>query len=318
MKRWRSTVLSAFLVSILSVVLFLPSGFATTASSSLLSKAVQSDKILSDTPTYDWWYGCSPTSAGMMVGYYDKKGYNGLLYSNLVKGGVAETTTFPSTAGTWSYLAQSAIASSGHASAYYTNGYNASGDDYLGTSRTVADYDSLADFMGTSQDAYSNVNGSTTFYYWTNGDAFTAQDALNNGINNGDGAYGIWDYLNYCGYSVPLTNVYTQLIDTQASNGFTFAQYQAEIDAGRVVMIQVEGHSMFGYGYGDNGIIYYYNTGDDQEHTMTWGGSYAGMEQWGVVCFTPDGGSAVPLPPSILLLGFGLVGIGGFRKFRRS
>ena len=28
-------------------------------------------------PSYGWWYGCSPTSAGMMMGYYDQKGYGG-------------------------------------------------------------------------------------------------------------------------------------------------------------------------------------------------------------------------------------------------
>ena len=38
-------------------------------------------------PAYDWWYGCSPTSAGMMMGYYDRNGYGGLSYANLVRGG---------------------------------------------------------------------------------------------------------------------------------------------------------------------------------------------------------------------------------------
>ncbi|SEM41279.1 hypothetical protein SAMN04489760_11446 [Syntrophus gentianae] len=311
MKRWRSTVLSAFLVSVLSVFLFLPTGFAGTLSSSLLASYQQGDKILSDTPTYNWWYGCSPTSAGMMVGYYDRKGYAGLSYSNLVKNGVAEKTTYPSTEGSWDYLAQSAIASKAHVDAFYRNGYLGSGDDIA----RVGSFDSLADFMGTNQDAHGNSNGSTTFYYWTNGAAFTAQDALDYGFQDDDGMYGIMEYLQYSGYDVPsLTSIYTQAIySSTALNGFTFDQYKAEIDAGRVVMIQVEGHSMFGYGYGDNGLIYFNDTWTDQENSMTWGGSYAGMQQWGVVCFELTGGSAVPLPPSILLLGFGLAGIGGFR-----
>ena len=41
-------------------------------------------------PSYVWWYGCAPTSAGMMMGYYDQKGYGGLSYGNLVSGGTAE------------------------------------------------------------------------------------------------------------------------------------------------------------------------------------------------------------------------------------
>ncbi len=323
MKRWRSTVLSAFLVSVLSVFLFLPTGFAGSISSSLLGSYSLGGTTLSGVPTYDWWYGCSPTSAGMMVGYYDTKGYKGLSYSNLVAGGAAESTTF-TIANNWLYKANNAIASYGYVTDFYrySNGtpdYNTSGNGAFGVSGEDAQivthsFTSLADFMGTSQDSVGNSNGSTTFYYWTNGAAFTAQDALDYGLSNQDGMYGILEYLQYCGYGVTsMDKIYTQLIDTKASLGFTFADYQKEIDAGRVVMIQVEGHSMFGYGYGDNNLIYFYNTWDDQEHTMTWGGSYAGMEQWGVVCFELAGGSAVPLPPSILLLGFGLAGIGGFR-----
>jgi hypothetical protein len=315
MRRWRLKLLTAVSVSVLAVLSLLSTGFAGTLSSPLLARAEQGGTILSGAPTYDWWYGCSPTSAGMMVGYYDRKGYGGLSYSNLVRGGVAESTTFGISA--WSALAQSAIASSGHVSHYYVSGYDASGDDLAG--RTVAEYDSLADFMGTSQDSYGNRNGMTTFFYYTDGSAFTAKDSLDYGIQDKDGAYGIWEYLNYAGYAVPLSSVYTQhIFGEDYANGFTFADYKAEIDAGRVVMIQVTGHSMFGYGYGDNDTVYFYNTWDDQEHTMTWGGTYSEMDQWGVVCFTPEGGSAVPLPPSILLFGFGFAGIGWCGRFRRK
>ncbi len=83
------------------------------------------------TADYDWWYGCSPTSAGMMMGYYDLNGYGGLYYPNLVPG-VAETSTFPSTAGTWNYNAQYAIASPEHVNDFYINGYLGSGDDNIG------------------------------------------------------------------------------------------------------------------------------------------------------------------------------------------
>jgi len=320
MNRWRSTVSTAFLVSVLSVFLFLPNGFAGSLSSSLLGKSVEGS-ILSGTANYEWWYGCSPTSAGMMVGYYDRKGYGGLSYSNLVKGGVAESSTFPSTAGTWSYLAQSAIASSGHVSSYYITGYGGSGDDIAG--RTVAQYNSLADFMGTSQDLYENVNGSTTFYYYTDGSRLYAVDLAGSTAQDKDGMYGIWEYLGYCGYTIPQSKIYTQLTDNQGKqDGFTFEDYMAEIDAGRIVMLHVQGHSMVGYGYDENtSTVYLYDTWSDSSvHTMTWGGSYSGLEQWGVTCFELEGGSAVPLPPSVLLLGFGLAGIGGFRfrNLRRS
>ncbi len=37
--------------------------------------------LLSGVPSYHWIYGCSPTAAGMLLGYYDSHGY-----PNLVEG----------------------------------------------------------------------------------------------------------------------------------------------------------------------------------------------------------------------------------------
>ena len=127
-------------------------------------------------PDYDWWHGCSPTSAGMMMGYYDINGYGSLTYDNLVPGGVAETTTFPP--GT--YLANDAIASSGHVADFYSDGDGASGDDVDPLWRS---FDSLADFMGTSQDAYGNSNGWTLFWYASDGSVLTALDLWNAGVS---------------------------------------------------------------------------------------------------------------------------------------
>jgi hypothetical protein len=87
---------------------------------------------LSNVPNYDWWYGCSPTATGMMVGYYDNKGY-----PNLVPGGLAELNSFPSTPGSWDYISQNAIASPRHVYDFYSGGYQASGDDVPGTWHNV-------------------------------------------------------------------------------------------------------------------------------------------------------------------------------------
>ncbi len=271
--------------------------------------------MLSDTASYSWWYGCSPTSAGMLMGYYDRKGYGGLLYGNLVPGGVAEASTFPSTAGTWSYLAQYAIASPGHVSAFYGNGYGASGDD---NPALHTHFDSLADFMGTNQDLYGNSNGGTSFYYFANGARLYAKDAYTQNLQ-ADGMYGIWEYLDYSGYgshnAATDMNIFTQLTDNQGQTyGYSFNDYKAEIDAGREVMIHVKGHSMVGFGYGDNNLVYLYDTWYPGEHTMMWGGSYSGLEMWGVTSIMPTGGSAVPIPAAAWLLGSGLLGLMGVRR----
>lgn len=256
----------------------------------------------------------------MLMGYYDSKGYGGLQYGSLVPGGVAEASTFPSTAGTWSYLAESVIASSGHVNAFYRTAYNTSGDD---VPSLHVSFDSLADFMGTSQDKYGNVNGSTGFYYNSDGSRLYVKDIYNyNKANHTyltDGMFGIWEYENYRGYgsrnpSADLS-IFTQLTDNQGKSfGYTFADYMAEIDAGREVMIHVKGHSMVGYGYGGNNLVYLYDTWSTGQHSMTWGGTYSGMEMWGVTSFTPTGGSAVPIPLPGVLLGSGIAGLGFLRR----
>lgn len=272
-------------------------------------------------PDYDWWYGCSPTSAGMMMGYYDLNSYGGLLYTNLVPGGPTEAQTYIGTTG-WDALSNNAIASQEHVEDFYSAGYLGSGDD-VDPSHSL---NCLADFMGTSQDAAGNKNGSTAFYFQDNGAKFYAKDAWNYGVYSSDGMFGMYEYFLYAGYgsNEPQNedNFYNQLVDTLGLNyGFTLADYKAEIDAGRVVLIHVEGHSMLGYGYDDSENILVYDTWDLGGGSMSWGGSYSGRDMFGVTCFEPYGGAAVPVPPTILLLGSGLLGLAAYGRrkvFRKN
>ena len=102
---------------------------------------------LPNAPDYAWWYGCSPTSAGMMMGYYDINGYKGSSYGNLVPGGTAELSTY----GNPGALVNNIIASAGDIADFYKTppGYGGSGDDNPAPWHA---FNSLADFMGTSQD----------------------------------------------------------------------------------------------------------------------------------------------------------------------
>jgi hypothetical protein len=163
-----------FSISII-IVTFCLFGISSAIAAALPLSKHGEGAILNNVSDYDWWYGCSPTSAGMMMAYYDINGYDGLLYDNLVPGGQAELSTFPSTPGQWDYLAQSAIASPEHVSDFYVSGYDRSGDDVRGTRH---DFDSLADFMGTSQDPAGNTNGWTTSGFTTMAHRFMCQTSM--------------------------------------------------------------------------------------------------------------------------------------------
>ncbi len=95
------------------------------------------------------------------------------------------------------------------------------------------------------------------------------------------------------------------------SSGFTWANYKAEIDAGRPVIIQLDGHTMLGYGYSGSNTVDIYDTWNSVGETMTWGGSYGGMAQWGVMALT------LPEPSTLALVAVSaLVGLIAYKRRR--
>jgi len=131
--------------------------------------------------------------------------------------------------------------------------------------------------MKTSQSAFGNIDGSTTFYNWaSSASPLTCGDMATNGIDTQDGTYGRKLFYEARGYTV--TDCYNQKTDNTIAGGFSFAQYKAEIDAGRPVMLNLEGHTVVGVGYDDSSnLVYIHDTWDYSNHTMTWGASYSGM-----------------------------------------
>jgi len=246
----------------------------------------------------DWWYGCAPTSAGMMMAYYDTNGYNGYSYGNLIPGGTAGY----SNVGAWpnGQLLRSTIASEGHQRDYYnaaTYGYNNGGDSGFGYLEEHDDlaslthtYDCLADFMGTSQDAFGGPNGSSSTCYYSNGSRLYISEMINEGfaVNT---AVGIAAYVNFAGYSV--ANCYTHYSDlhmkARTGGGFTFDDYAAEIAAGRPVLLaysdpDIGGHMMLGVGVDEDAqLIEFLDTWDDELQNMAWDGDFYGLTLQGVI-----------------------------------
>jgi len=259
---------------------------------------------ITDACDYDWWYGCFPTAASMLMGHYDRQGYG-----NLVPGGMAELETHYGPPVGWDALVPHIIASQGHVADFYSNSpppgggaaYGVSGDD---VPAPWHQFNSLADFMGTSQDAYGNSNATTTLWNWTDGSRLDWYEMPGLELADESGMYGILEYIRYCGYDV--ATLYNQYILGYEGNtlGFTLEQYKAEIDAGRPVLIQVESHSMAGVGYSEDieTLILVQDTWTSGPHGLTWGGSYSGLPHYGVTVL-----EIVPEPATLALLGMGVV-----------
>jgi predicted outer membrane repeat protein len=266
--------------------------------SSSRKQATTSDDavILGDVPAFNWTYGCSATTAGMLFGYYDRL-YFPDIYTGSVNLGVCPldnsswgAAIAPGSQGECPFIASHLgiedRTTKGHVDDFWED-YVCEGDPYYENwdpHCQVAEGDCLGDFMGTSQwypGNIENTDGSTKFYYYPNGEIADVDQF-------GAGSYGLQLFSKSKG--LPNASAYTQTIVGYNGNetGFSFTNYKNEINAGRPVLIHVVGHTMLGVGYEPDGTIYIHNTWDYGTHTMTWGGSYEGMQHYSVSVFRPD------------------------------
>ena len=253
--------------------------------------------IIDDVPAFDWSYGCSATSAAIVAAYYDRNGYpniytgptnNGIMplnnsFWNESSGGEGGDGECPLSA---THQGFDGLTSRGHVDNYWIEYGSTTQDPYLTNGWTPhTNADCTGDFMGTNQSYWGNTDGMTNFYTYNSGaplSNFSECESYN--PPRKDGGYGFEQFMESRGYSV--TSCFNQKIYGYEGNtqGFTFAQYMAEIDANRPVLINVTGHTMVGFGYdSSNQTMYIKNTWDYSTHTMTWGGTYEGMTHYGVV-----------------------------------
>jgi hypothetical protein len=277
------------------------------------------DVFIAGVPGFDWAYGCSPTSAAMAMGYYDRTSYPNM-YAGPTNGGVCPipTTAVPVWGSTyygvppglqpvWCYECPlsathntfDGLATDGHVDDYWI-GFGQPGPDPWNASPPEHPHaDCTADFMLTSQwSAADNAStdGSTRFWYWSNGAPMYTEDIIANGFAL-SGIDGLKSFIESRGYNVYTDGVHYQIYNQYIYGwngntlGFTFTQYQAEIDAGRPVLIHVEGHTMTGVGYctdSGNEVLLHDTWGfhrDTRTYTpgrMPWAGTYSGRAHKGV------------------------------------
>jgi hypothetical protein len=228
----------------------------------------------------------------MIAGYYDRTGYADM-YTGPTNGGV-----MPMDNSAWGYLAGECPLSAthngidgrttnGHVDDYWISYGSTGPDPWEGNWAEHAYGDCTGDYMKTNQWVYPalefNRDGSTIFVFNSYGAPAYSSDLENSGWDVYDGGYGLKLFYESRGYTV--ANMYNQYIlgYASATQGFTYSQYKAEIDAGRPVMIHLENHTVVGIGYDDSSdLVYVHDTWDYNTHTMTWGDPYYGMDQMGV------------------------------------
>jgi hypothetical protein len=194
----------------------------------LALRPILSGPTLPGTPEYQWWYGCAPTAAGMMVGFWD--GVPGR--ANLFDGD-ARTWYGDQDTGT-----KAMVASRAHITAGIENG-RTHGDYQNSPSypQHVANPESIADFLRTVDgNTYPSAvaPGLLQFIAWDN-----PRTALHEGLP-----------------------AQTAQRDVPFLGGtFNYSVFKTEIDAGRPMLLnlltvekgtKVIGHSAVAYGYQDN------------------------------------------------------------------
>ena len=253
-----------------------------------VAEPTESAVILNNVPAYDWSFGCSATSGAMMAGYYDNNGYPGI-YSGPANGGIA-----PMNNSIWgtalingevrslcplsaTRLGLDGRTDRGHVDDFWIVSGSNDPDPYITNGWTPHPYaDCTGDFMKTNQSAYNNSDGSTIFTFYVDNSPFSA-------VSEGDGGYGLKLFFESRGCNV--TRYFNQYIAGHGgnANGFSFEDYKNIIDMGMPVLIQVAGHTMLGVGYDNTGnTVILHDTWDYLNHSMTWGGTYAGMQHYAV------------------------------------
>ncbi len=245
-------------------------------------------------PAFNWLFGCSAVSAAMIAGYYDRNGYPNM-YTGPTNGGVMplDNKSWPTWPDGFTYYPSNPLVASqngldgritrGSIDDYWVKYASSTPDPYITGGWTQHTWgDAIGDYIHTSQSKYGLADGYSRFYdNWSNPAAPLTCDTIESYSLPpynlpSDGTVGRKQFYRAKGYTV--TDCYNQYTDNLYTGGFSFMQYQAEIDAGRPVMLNLTGHTVVGVGYDNStNTIYIHDTWDYNTHTMTWGGSYAGM-----------------------------------------
>jgi len=245
-------------------------------------------------PEAEYMYGCTPTAAAMLLGYYDLYGYRETDLSDIVEGDVelksrgndgdmVDMDAFDTVLGRLT-------ASEDYVYRFHSrNGVETTPAQELvyafrddGTTLNTDIWNCLADYFGTGQYWRGNENLSTTDTQCSMEDLYSYNYAFS--VSSGKTTrtipyymktmlYGLDLYVQSRGYALDYEITGTFLVDV-AGGDFTFADYMHEIDSGRPVLISINGHSMVGYGYNPDTKEIIFDDCYYADRRMAWDGTY--------------------------------------------
>ena len=245
-------------------------------------------------PEAEYMYGCTPTAAAMLLGYYDLYGYRGTSLSNIIEcdvdlksrgtdGNAYDMDAFDTVLGR-------ATATEEYVYRFYSrNGKETTPEQELaysfksdGKTLDTSIWNCLADYLGTGQYWRGNGNLSTSEAYCSleklytyDNDITISDDTHTKTVKYYETAmlYGLDLYVQSRGYAMDYEITGTYQVDV-AGGSFTFEDYMREINSGRPVLIAIKGHSMIGYGYNPETREIIFDDCYNADSRMKWNGTY--------------------------------------------
>ncbi len=204
-------------------------------------------RVLDGVPEYRWNYGCTPTSAGMLMGYWDRLGLGNLVADEatlapLTSGAQPAYRPFADARGADDYrsdplegdpIVDALIASVGHHRDYWAHDLGPGQGAHIDPMLAGHADDSLADYLGTSRGRLENGS--------------TLTSRVGPGLQRwvADRGYG------------PATG---WAVQTQIAGANPFSDLRRQINRGAPALLHLsldgrggEGHTVLAYGYRDNG-----------------------------------------------------------------
>ena len=265
--------------------------------------------MILDVPDYSWHAGCFGTASGILMGFWDRNGLPDF-YTGPTGEGMAPINSRGTNSTIRALWASEAGLDGrpddqpGHMDDYWVGFEGFATDPYEAAGRAEHEPDCLGDFIGASQNKWSDLDGECrgnidgfAFNFWDKSGErrWNFLPPEENGEPVREIQSGLREWAEYRGYG---SGVFSQLVDFNPESpdgaGFTFEDLKAEIKAGYPVILFLQNpgvykrnvlegsgvnpnvHTMVAYGYVDTPGAY-----QAVRYRTSWGSGDLAFSEWG-------------------------------------